>query len=65
MSKMTKLDKVIEGVKNGTTEDLLRQNLIKCCCPGEFGIEEACDRGNEQDCEDCWNEPFKEWENDG
>ena len=62
MSKISKLDKVIEGVKNGTLEDLLRQNLIKFCCPGEFGIEEACRGDNELDCKDCWNEPFKEVE---
>jgi len=65
MSKISKLDKVIKGAKNGTLEDLLRQNLIKFCCPGNFGIEEACGGDNEldcnePDCKDCWNEPFKE-----
>ena len=62
MSKISKLDKVIEGAKNGTTEDLLRQNLIKFCCPGNFGIEEACCGDEDSDCEDCWNEPLKEVE---
>ena len=60
MSKISKLDKVIEGVKNGTPEDLLRQNLIKHCCPSDFGIEEACVGDGGQDCENCWNEPLQE-----
>lgn len=66
MSKISKLDKVIEGVKTGTTEDLLRQNLIKSCCPSEFGIEQACREDNKlDDCENCWNEPFKEARDEG